>query len=145
MDDPQQNRKDVEHLRQLAIFHFVGAGLAFLGICFVGLHYMIFRTVFADPALFANAKGGPPPEQFFAIFKIFYGVAVVWFLLSGLGNILSAIYLRQRRHRTFSMVVAGFNCLYMPLGTVLGVFTFVVLSRDSVIGLYESSSRERSG
>ena len=80
MDDPQQNRKDVEHLRQLAIFHFVGAGLAFLGICFVGLHYMIFRTVFADPALFANAKGGPPPEQFFAIFKIFYVVAVVWFL-----------------------------------------------------------------
>ena len=97
------------------------------------------------PALFANAKGVPPPEKFLEIFNIFYVVAVVWFLLSGLGNILSAIYLRQRRHRTFSMVVAGFNCLYMPLGTVLGVFTFVVLSRDSVIGLYESSSRERSG
>ena len=138
MDDPQQTRKDIEHLRQLAIFHFVAAGLAFLGICFICLHYMIFRTVFADPSLFANTKGGPPPEQLFAIFKIFYIVAVVWFVLSGLGNVLSAIYLRQRRNRTFSMVVAGFNCLYMPLGTVLGVFTLVVLSRDSVVAIYDS-------
>lgn len=138
MDDQQQQRRDVEHLRQLAIFHFVAAGLAFLGTCFVGLHYMVFRTVLSDPTVFANAKGGPPPEQFFAIFKIFYVVGAVWFVLSGLGNILSAIYLRRRRNRTFSMVVAGFNCLYMPLGTVLGVFTFVVLSRDSVIRLYES-------
>lgn len=134
--DEQQQRKDIEHLRQLAIFHFVGAGLALLGICFVGLHFMLFRAILLDPAFTANAKGGPPPKEFFEIFMIFYIVAATWFALSGLGNILSAIYLRQRRNRTFSMVVAAFNCIYMPLGTILGVFTFVVLTRDSVVDLY---------
>ena len=136
--DEQQQRKDIEHLRVLAIFHFVSAGLALAGLCFIGMHYLIFRSIFMDPAMFANAKGGPPPREIFEIFKIFYVVASVWFVLSGIGNVLSAIYLRQRRNRTFSMVVAGFNCLYMPLGTVLGVFTFVVLGRDSVIELYEA-------
>ena len=136
--DQQQQRKDIEHLRVLAIFHFVSAGLALAGLCFLAIHFMIFRSIFSDPAVFANSKGGPPPQEIFNFFKIFYVVASAWFVMSGLGNVLSAIYLRQRRNRTFSMVVAGFNCLYMPLGTVLGVFTFVVLGRDSVIELYEA-------
>jgi hypothetical protein len=34
------------------------------------------------------------------------------------------------------MVVAGLNCAQMPLGTVLGVFTLMVLSRESVKSLY---------
>jgi len=136
--DEQQKRKDVEHLRQLAIFHFVGAGLAVLGIGFLGLHYMIFSTIFADPKVFANARGGPPPEQLLVFFRVFYAVGALWFILSGVGNVLSGLYLRQRRNKTFSMVVAGFNCLYVPLGTILGVFTFIVLSRDSVSELYET-------
>ena len=131
----------IENLRALAIFHFVSAGLALAGLCFIAVHFMIFRSIFSDPAMLAHSQGGPPPEQFFEIFKIFYIVAATWFVLSGLGNILSAIYLRQRRNRVFSMVVAGFNCLYMPLGTVLGVFTFIVLSRDSVMALYESKKQ----
>jgi len=140
--DEQQQRKDLEHLRILAIFHFVSAGLALLGLCLVAAHYMLFRAILMDPAVFANAKGGPPPKEFFEFLKIFYVIAAVWFALSGLGNLLSAIYLRQRRNRTLSMVVACFNCLYMPLGTVLGVFTFVVLGRDSVIELYDSSRQK---
>jgi hypothetical protein len=130
--------KDIEHLRLLAIFHFVSAGLALLGLVFIGGHFAIMQTVLSDPELFKHAKGGPPPGEFFAMFKIFYIVAGTWFLLGGVANLVSAVYLRQRKGRIFSMVVAGFNCLHMPLGTVLGVFTFIVLSRDSVIRLYEN-------
>ena len=61
----------------------------------------------------------------------------VWFLGSGLLNLISGLYIRVRRHRTFSIIVGGINCLHMPLGTMLGVFTIVVLMRDSVRELYE--------
>ena len=54
MDDPQQNRKDVEHLRQLAIFHFVGAGLAFLTL---GLAAYTKSGVVGRPSLATAAKG----------------------------------------------------------------------------------------
>ena len=137
----QPNKKDVEHLRMLAIFHFVGAGLALAGLGFLALHYSIMQTVLNDPELFKNAKGGPPPKELFAFMKVFYLVGGVWFVLSGLANLISAVFMRQRKNRVFSMVVAGFNCLYMPLGTVLGVFTFVVLSRDSVVAMYEANTR----
>lgn len=137
MDDT--SRKDVEHLRVLAILHFVSAGLALAGLCFIALHYWIMQTVMTDPEFVKLAKSSPPPREFFAIFKIFYLVMGAWFVLSGVVNVLSGIFLRQRKNRVFSMVVAGFNCLYMPLGTVLGVFTFVVLGRDSVVALYEAN------
>jgi hypothetical protein len=38
-------------------------------------------------------------------------------------------------------VVAGINCLHIPLGTVLGIFTIVVLCRESVRELYEAETR----
>jgi hypothetical protein len=137
----EPNKKDVEHLRMLAIFHFVSAGLALAGLAFLALHYSVMQAVFADPEMFKNVKGGPPPQEFFAFMKIFYAVGSIWFVLSGVSNLMSAIYMRRRTHRVFSMVVAGFNCLYMPLGTLLGVFTFVVLGRDSVIAMYEANER----
>jgi hypothetical protein len=129
--------RDAEHLRLLAIFHFVAAGLGLAGLLFLAGHYAIMQSFLNDPDMFKDSKATPPPKEFFAIFRIFYLVAGTWFLLNGVGNLLSAIYLRQRRNRVFSMVVAGFNCLWMPLGTILGVFTFVVLGRTSVTELYQ--------
>ena len=40
------------------------------------------------------------------------------------------------------MVIAGINCLHIPLGTLLGVFTLVVLGRESVRKLYLDASVE---
>lgn len=83
-----------------------------------------------------NQKQPLPPAEFFAVFKWLYLVLAAWFLASGLLNVISGVCLRARKHRTFSLVVAGINCLHLPLGTVLGVFTIVVLLRDSVRELY---------
>jgi hypothetical protein len=38
------------------------------------------------------------------------------------------------------MVIAGINCLSFPFGTALGIFTLIVLSRESVQALYKSST-----
>ena len=51
-------------------------------------------------------------------------------------NALSAMFLRQRTHRIFSVVIAALDCLQIPFGTVLGVFTIIVLLRESVRELY---------
>jgi hypothetical protein len=137
-----QRTVDINHLNLLSTFHFVGAGLAVLGLGFLFLHFAIFHTFFENPA--AWQQGGrpvtPPPPQFFAIFKIFYAMFGLWFAASAVLNLLSAMYLRARKHRAFSFVVACINCLHFPLGTVLGVFTLVILCRDSVQYLYQSES-----
>jgi hypothetical protein len=46
---------------------------------------------------------------------------------------------------TFCLVMAGVACMFMPFGTVLGVFTIIVLLRDSVkelFGVTEPSESE---
>ena len=132
------HKADDDHLRLLAIFHFVGAGLAVLGLGFLALHYGFMRFFFLNPDMWKNQKQpGMDPGQFFAFFQWFYLLFALWFVASGVLNLLSGLYLRRRTHRTFSMVVAGFNCVHMPLGTVLGVFTLIVLLRESVRTAYE--------
>jgi hypothetical protein len=51
----------------------------------------------------------------------------------------------KRRGRIFSLIVAGLNCLCFPFGTVLGVFTFVILLRDSVVEVYEAAAGKLGG
>ena len=44
--------------------------------------------------------------------------------------------LTQRTSYTFCLVMAGCECLLMPLGTALGIFTIIVLMRPSVKELF---------
>jgi hypothetical protein len=134
-----QQKIDADHLNLLAIFHFVGAGLALLGILFLVAHYAMMHAMFSNPKFFENQKQPMPvpPEQIFAVLKWFYLAGAVWFVTSAILNVISGVCLRARKGRTFSLVVAGMNCLHIPLGTVLGVFTLIVLLRDSVRELYD--------
>jgi len=132
-----QRAIDAGHLNVLAIFHFVAAGMALLGIAFLGLHYALFHAFLSDPAMWAKQKN-PPPKEFFAMFEWFYVVFGVWFGASAIFNLISGLCIRRRTHRNFSIMVAAFNCLQMPLGTVLGVFTIIVLMRDTVREVYQS-------
>ena len=133
-----QRKIDADHLNLLAIFHFVGAGLAVLGIAFLVAHFAFMHAIFANPKFFENQKQPMPvpPEQILAMMKWFYLAGAVWLVASAILNVVSGVCLRARKGRTFSMVVAGMNCLHLPLGTVLGVFTLIVLLRDSVRELY---------
>ncbi len=134
-----QRKIDADHLKLLAIFHFVVAGLAVAGLGFLFLHWFIIHSMMDNPEMWKDQKGGPPPQEVFAIFRIFYSVFGAAILLNGIANVISGLCIRRRIYRTFSIVVGGFNCLAFPFGTILGVFTIIVLVRDSVIESYHSA------
>lgn len=132
-----QRKVDAEHLALLAILHFVGAGLALVGLLFLLMHYAMFRAFFDEPTLWEQFKQPPPPAAAITMFKWVYLIGGVWFVGSGVVNAMSGLFIRARKHRMFSVVVAAINCLHMPLGTLLGVFTILVLMRDSVREAYD--------
>jgi len=139
-----QRLVDRQHLQLLCIFHFVVAGLAVLGMAFLFLHYMMFSTFFMNPQFWQNGQHGhqaPPfnPQDFFKVFIWFYIFMGFCLLLAAVGNVISGLFLRKQKNRVFSIVIAALDCLQVPFGTVLGVFTIVVLLRPSVIELYENS------
>jgi hypothetical protein len=138
-----QKRTDADHLKLLAIFHFIFAGLAVVGLGFLALHYAVMHAVMGNPEMWKNQKGGPPPVEFFAIFKWFYAFFGLLIVAGGLANLFSGWFIRQRKNRLFSLIVAGVNCLQVPFGTALGVCTFVVLLRDSVREAYAARPNDQ--
>jgi len=101
--------QDSEHLKLLAIFHYVVAGMAALvaGTRPVGLGIMAFAAFFIVAG------------WTFAAMVAFAGRS-----------------LQTRQRYTYCLVMAGIECIFMPVGTVLGVFTIIVLVRDSVKALF---------
>ncbi|MEO1377496.1 MAG: hypothetical protein AAFW70_25095, partial [Cyanobacteria bacterium J06635_10] len=53
-----------------------------------------------------------------------------------IATILSGRFLKLHKRYWFSFVTACFLCLFTPFGTILGVFTLIVLCRQSVKDLY---------
>ena len=132
------NRQDDEHLKMLSIFHWVLGGLGVVFSLFP-LLYVAMGVFFLSAAPQQNGPNGPPPET---LGWIFVGVGLVTVLIGQTISwltVYSGFLLRDHRNRTMSMVVAAILCLMIPFGTVLGVFTIVVLQRDTVRELYETS------
>ena len=44
--------------------------------------------------------------------------------------------LAQQRRYWFAFIVACIECLFIPFGTILGVFTIIVISREPVKALF---------
>jgi hypothetical protein len=131
--------QDEEHLRLLAIFHYIVAGLAAL-FSFLPLLYAGMGALFIWAAQHPNPKqtGQPPPEF---LGWIFIGLGSFFFLLGlamALCILISGRALAKRTRYWFVFVIACIECLFMPFGTILGVFTLIVLSRESVKKLFLS-------
>ena len=139
MIDTEQ--KDKDHIKILSIFHYILCGLSVCGILFLILHYMIFQTIFTNDEMFSEDPANRPPEDFLAIFVWFYLLMGLFILIFGVMNFLSARFMTQRKNRLFSLITAGINCIQFPFGTTLGVFTIIVLLRDSVVQKYKEHAR----
>lgn len=122
--------RDREQLNMLGLFHYIFAGLAAVGLVFLLLHFMLMSSIFSDPAM--QQQANPPPQELMAIFAGMYFLLGTLLVLGAGLNVATGVFLKKRKHRTYCMVIAGLNCLQIPFGTALGVFTLMVLSRDSV-------------
>ena len=134
--------QDLEHLRLLSIFHYVVAGITALFACFPMIHLTIGIVMLIAPAMMPHSPRDPPPEVF-QLMGLFLTVIPGMLILAGWSLavciLLAGRYLTQHRHYMFCMVIAALLCMIAPFGTVLGVFTIIVLVRPSVKAMFEQS------
>lgn len=142
--------RDGEHLRLLAIFHYVYGGVVMAFSCMFIIHIALGVASLNNPSLFTQpggAMGGAPPPAPPAWFGwVFIGMGSTLLVLGwtiGLLTIFSGRCIAKRRRRVFSLIIAGINCLSVPLGTTLGVFTFIILMRDPVRVAYGEKPKSR--
>jgi hypothetical protein len=122
------NPQDRDHLQLLTIFHYVVAGLAALFACIPFLHFFMglaFATgLFGEGEREATVIG-------IGLMAVTGVIILAGWTFAGL-VLWAGRNLAKRTRYTFCLVMAGVQCIFMPFGTVLGVFTIIVLMRDSV-------------
>jgi hypothetical protein len=128
--------QDEEHLRLLTIFYYVYAGLAAFFGCIPLIHLTIGIFLLENPSFFGDAKNGPPPALIGYIFAIVGGLLVLIGWTLAVCSFLVARYLKRRKHYLFCLIVSGVNCLQVPFGTALGVFSLIVLLRPQVKAMF---------
>jgi cytochrome bd-type quinol oxidase subunit 2 len=134
-----QVNQDLEHLKILSICYYVLAGLCVFPMLY-GVLYTVMGVVFGAVFLAADVPQGrndPPAALFGGIFVFFGLVIIAIFLTLGLLILKTGRNLSKRDNYTFCFVISCIICIFMPLGTILGIFSIIVLTRESVKGLFE--------
>jgi len=129
---------DEEHLRLLTIGHYITGGFCVAFASIFVFHFLFLTLMAANPEFFPAPPGqeGTPPDGVMRIFALVIGL----FILAGWSFGALTIYvgrcIKHRTRRALTFVVACLNTMFIPFGTVLGVFTLIVLSRPSIKRLY---------
>ncbi len=125
--------KDYENLKMLSIGFYVYAGITALFACFPFIH--LFVGIAMVSGSFDNGRDAPPA----AFGWFFIGIAAVVILMGftlAICSFFAGKYIKEQKKFTFCFVIAAVNCMFVPFGTLLGVFTIIVLSRDTVKALF---------
>ena len=150
--EERPNAEDVEHLSALSIGHFILSGVALLGAVptlLYGVAGAKLMDEFGSDVSMAMGDipgqtgvdpfGGSPDAMLQDLSALVTSLIVAAVVLT----VVTAVYLfvvgwqiRKRRWWTFCYLTGWGECLMFPFGTILGIFTILVLSRASVKRLF---------
>lgn len=135
--DPME--RDLGQLRLLAIFHYVVAAIGAVFACFPLIHVFIGIMMMVRPEMMPEGSSAAQPAWLGFFFAAFGGMFVLAGWAAAVCTFISGRFLARRRRRMFSFVLGAILCAFMPFGTILGIFTIIVLSRESVQRLYATA------
>jgi hypothetical protein len=139
----REYEKDRQYLHLLTIFQFVLAGLAtVMSLCpIAGLAMGIFMLSSAafptTPAVPGAPSSAPPPQFLGWVMVAEYSFFLLLLLVQATVSCIVGFGLKRRKRWLTCMICSGIQCLFIPFGTVLGVFTIIVLVRESVKKLFQ--------
>jgi hypothetical protein len=131
---PRGGQDDAAQLQLLSVLHYVMAGFTAMFSLFPVI-YLVLGIAVLSGAMPVDSSTASSPGEVQLMGWVFTGLGTVFFLAmlatAGLVGYAGRCLAREQRH-TLCMVAAGVCCMFMPLGTILGVFTLVTLTRTSV-------------
>lgn len=138
-----QQVQDAEQIKLLVVFHYVLAGLTALVSCFPIIHLVMGLAMVSGKIPMGPPPTGPgptPPDVTWMgwIFVAVGALVIVGGWTVALLTFFAGRALSARRSWTFVFVMACVQCLWVPVGTALGVFTIIVLQRPSVKALFDA-------
>lgn len=127
---------DLQYLKLLSIFHYIVGGLGALFAFFPVMYVVMGILALCIPGSFESEGEAMPLVIGWFFIIIGAGLMVLGWAFA-FCVILAGRYLARQVHYMFCMVIGAIECIFMPFGTVLGVFTIVVLARPSVKKMFK--------
>ncbi len=127
---------DQQHLQLLSIFHYVVAGFAGLFACLPIIHFIVGIGLFITGLTQPQESGGFPMALFGLFFVAIAGSIMLFGWIFAGCIAFAGRCIATRKRYMFCLVMAGIQCAFTPFGTVLGIFTILVLVRPSVKELF---------
>jgi len=124
------------NLNTLSLFHYIAGAIFVVFACIPLIHVGIGIAMISAPESFVADNGQVPPE----VLGYFFTAVGILFFLAGQALACAVIYagrcLKQRKMYTYCFVTGCVSCMAVPFGTILGVFTIVLLSKDETKALF---------
>jgi hypothetical protein len=130
---------NAQHLKILSIMYYILGALLGLAGCIPIIHVSLGAMMVFAPDTFNGGKAPPPPGVGWVFIILGAGAMLLSWALA-ICTILSGRFLMKRTHYLFCLIIAAIICTNMPLGTVLGVFTIIVLMRPEVKAMFQRSA-----
>lgn len=150
--EERPHAEDTEHLSALSIGHFILAGVALLGAVptliygFAGASLMeefggdLSMAMGDLPGQAGTDAFGASPDAMLqdvgTLVNTLIATAVLVAVVSAIHLFVVGWQIRKRKWWTFCYLTGWGECLMFPFGTILGIFTIIVLSRPSVKQLF---------
>lgn len=131
-----EHAKDERHLGQLSLGFKIYAGINALFSCIPFIHLFIGIMMVTGRL---DDGANPPPAAFGWFFIVLASVFIIGGWALSICNFYAGRFLKEHRNYTFCFVMSCINCSMMPFGTILGVFSILVLMRDSVKNIFDDS------
>jgi len=128
-----------KHLESLKIGHYVVGIIGMLLACLPLLHLFMGVAMLSGVFDMQDGSGESPPEVFGWLFVGLGGLFFLFGQACSIAVLLSGRFIAKRKHYLFSFVMACLLCAFFPFGTVLGVFTLILLNKEPVKAVYEKA------
>ena len=123
-----------QQLSQLSIGYYV-LGTLYVPVSLFCLVYVGLGSAVLGGRL-DDGGDSPAPELMGWVFVSVGLLGFAGFVVMAALTVFAGRCIANRKHLTFVYVLAGLICMNMPLGTILGVLTFIVLTNEHTKSLF---------
>lgn len=124
--------QEEQNLDLLGTFHYIMGALMALFASIPIIHLVVGIVLLTG----VYNGGDVTPRNIALIFIILAAIIILVGWAFAVMIIICGRRLKERRSYNFCLVIAFMECLIMPIGTVLGIFSIITLTKESVKKLF---------
>lgn len=129
---------NARYLNLLYIFHMIVGGVAGVFSCLPLVNLSMGLSAISDIPKSIVQGDAFSPFTFLSVMFILLplGIVVIGWMFA-IAVVLNGYYIKKRHWHAYCLIVSGIESIFMPFGTILGIFTIILLTKSEIKVLFD--------